>query len=90
MTATAGVLMRSSADAALVATADIRSALEFLLTVTKAENWTGERARDAAGLLRHAADQVETLACLAPAHDLPAGVVDLAERRQLRHAGGRR
>ena len=66
---------------------DIRPALDLLIDFLKSDDCPPERMHDAAGLLRHAADRIDTLGGPVSALVLPPGVVDLGRRRRLRRIG---
>jgi hypothetical protein len=66
---------------------DIKPALGCLLDFLKSDDGEPEQLHDAARLLRHAAEQVETLGGPLPARVLPPGVIDLGRRRRLRRIG---
>jgi hypothetical protein len=66
---------------------DIEPALGFLIDFLKSDDSAPEQLHDAARLLRHAADQIETVGTPLSARILPPGVIDLGRRRRLRRIG---
>lgn len=87
MTTTTDIPMGKTEYALRAALGDIRPALELVMDFLKSADFPPERMNDAAGLLRHAAEQIETLGAPASARVLPPGVIDLGRRRRLRRLG---
>ena len=66
---------------------DIQPALGCLLAFLKSDDGAPEQLQDAARLLRHAAEQIETVGGPLSPRVLPPGVIDLGRRRRLRRIG---